>query len=147
MLYYIISVLNEKRGPSRSPEVSPEADIVNMFLISVLLGKITSFLKLFYMHLNLSLFLFFSLVCLSYLRLTCVPEFFVPVHGQDDEDVAQDVPHDGEYQHAGQRSGHSRRRARPAAALVPGQTVGTVLMLELQIHLPSQGSGHTWEGE
>lgn len=81
-----------------------------------------------------------------YLRLTCVPEFFVPVHGQDDEDVAQDVHHDGEDQHAGQRSGHSRRLARPAAARVPGQTVGTVHMLELQIHLPSRCSAHTWGG-
>lgn len=100
------------------------------------------------MYLNFSFILFFfSVVRPLHLRLTCVPEFFVPVHGQDDEDVAQDVHHDGEDQHAGQRSGHSRRRARPAAALVPGQTVRSVVVLELQIHLPSRCSGHTWEGE
>lgn len=82
----------------------------------------------------------------SSVSLTCVPEFFVPVHGQDDEDVSQDVHHDGEDQHAGQRSGQSRRRALSAAARVPGQTLGTVLILELQIHLCSRWSGHTGGG-
>lgn len=81
-----------------------------------------------------SIFLF-SVVHLFPPRLTCVPEFFVPVHGQYDEDVPQDVHHDGEDQHAGQRSGQSRRRARSAAALVPGQTVRNVLILQPQIHL------------
>ena len=87
----------------------------------------------------------FSLVCLS---LTWIPQLFVPVHGQDDEDVAQDVYHDGEDQHAGQRSGHSRGRrkrrrsrrrrgggrgrrrrrrgAQSSVALIPGQTVRPV---------------------
>lgn len=75
--------------------------------------------------------------------LTCIPEFLVPVHGQDDEDVAQDVYHDGEDQHAGQRSGHSGGRgAQPAAALVAGQTVRPVPMLQLEIHVPSGRGGH-----
>lgn len=66
------------------------------------------------------------------LSLTCIPEFLVPVHGQDDEDIAQDVYHDGEDQHAGQRSGQSRGRgAQSAVALIPGQTVRPVYILQL----------------
>lgn len=66
------------------------------------------------------------------LSLTCVPELFVPVHGQDDEDIAQDVYHDGEDQHAGQRSGHSSGGgAQSAVALIPGQTVRPVHILHL----------------
>lgn len=58
------------------------------------------------------------------LLLTCIPELFVPVHGQDDEDITQYVYHDGEDQHAGQRCGHSSR----AVALIP---VGAVHILPL----------------
>lgn len=64
--------------------------------------------------------------------LTCVPEFFIPVHGQDDEDVAQDVHDDGEDQHAGQRCGHSAgRSAQVAAAVITGQTARPVHTLNL----------------
>lgn len=59
--------------------------------------------------------------------LTCIPEFFVPIHGQDDEDIAQDVYNDGEDQHAGQRSGHSTGGStKSVVAVINGQTVRPV---------------------
>lgn len=49
---------------------------------------------------------------------TCVPQLLVPIHGQDDQQVAQDVHHDGEDEDEGERVGHprgSKPRALPAA--------------------------------
>lgn len=67
-----------------------------------------------------------------FLSLTCIPEFFIPVHGQDDEDIAQDVHDDGEDQHAGQRSGHSTGGStQVAAAVITGQTVRPVHIFNL----------------
>lgn len=45
---------------------------------------------------------------------TCVPELLVPIHRQDDQQVAQDVHHDGEDEDAGQR-GCQPRGLRPRA--------------------------------
>lgn len=43
------------------------------------------------------------------MRLTCVPELFVPIDGEDDQQVAQDVHHDGEDEEAAQSCGDPRR--------------------------------------
>lgn len=74
--------------------------------------------------------------------LTCIPKLFIPVHGQDDENVAQDVDHDRKDQHAGQRSGQSGRGAQSGAALVPGQTSWAVQLPSLETHLPSGPGNH-----
>lgn len=42
-------------------------------------------------------------------RLTCVPELLVPIHGEDDQEVAQDVNNDGEDEEAPQSCGDPRR--------------------------------------
>lgn len=76
------------------------------------------------------------------LPLTCIPELFVPIHGQDNQHVPEDVHHDGEDQHAGQRSGHpAGGSAELAAALIP-RAVRSVHIFHLQIHLPSRCNGH-----
>lgn len=41
--------------------------------------------------------------------LTCVPELLVPIHGEDDQEVAQDVNDDGEDEEASQSCGDPRR--------------------------------------
>ena len=43
--------------------------------------------------------------------LTCVPELLVPVHGEDDQQVPQDVHHDGEDEEAAQSCGDPGRAA------------------------------------
>lgn len=44
--------------------------------------------------------------------LTCVPELLIAVHGEDDQQVAQDVDHDGENEEAAQSCGDPRRAAQ-----------------------------------
>lgn len=34
--------------------------------------------------------------------ITCIPELLVPEHGEDDQEVSEDVHHDGEDEHGGQ---------------------------------------------
>lgn len=41
--------------------------------------------------------------------LTCVPELLVPIHGEDDQEVAQDVNDDSEDEEAPQSCGNPRR--------------------------------------
>lgn len=60
--------------------------------------------------------------CLAPGAPTCVPQLLVPIHGQDDQEVAQDVHHDGEDEDEGQRGGQPRG-ARPR---IPS-TVGHLL--------------------
>lgn len=43
--------------------------------------------------------------------LTCVPELLVPVHGENNQQVAKYVDHDGEDEHAPQSAGKPRRAA------------------------------------
>lgn len=76
------------------------------------------------------------------LLLTCVPELFVPIHGEDDQHISEDVHHDGEDQHAGQRSGHSTGGSAQLAAALISPAVRSVRIPYLQIHLPSGCSGH-----
>lgn len=43
------------------------------------------------------------------LWLTCVPELLVAIHGEDHQEVTQDVNDDGEYEEAPQSCGNPRR--------------------------------------
>lgn len=52
-------------------------------------------------------------------RLTCVSELLIPVHGDNNQQVAQYVDHDGEDEHAPQSAGKPRRTAE--CELVRGQ--------------------------
>lgn len=66
--------------------------------------------------------------------LTCIPELFVPKHRENDEHIPQDVNHNSEDQHAGQRCGHSDRGALCTVAGILGQTIHTTRVC-LQIHV------------
>ena len=57
--------------------------------------------------------------CLAPGALTCVPQLLVPTHGQDDQEVAQDVHHDGEDEDEGQRGGQPRG-SRPRVPSIVG---------------------------
>lgn len=52
------------------------------------------------------------------LDLTCVPELLVAVHGEDDQQVAQDVHHDGEDEKAAQSCGDPRRAVQDGVTRV-----------------------------
>lgn len=55
------------------------------------------------------------LCCFSsvlFLFLTCVPELLVAIHGEDNQQVAQDVHHDGEDEKTAQSCGDPRRAAQ-----------------------------------
>lgn len=48
--------------------------------------------------------------------LTCVPELLVPIHGEDDQEIAQDVNDDGEDEEASQSCGDPRRAVQDGVA-------------------------------
>lgn len=63
MLYYIISVMNEKRGPFRTPEVTLiRADITNLFVKHRFWLNRNFIFQVIYTYLSLSFFFFVLLM-------------------------------------------------------------------------------------
>lgn len=70
-------------------------------------------------RLNIPSLFFFFYFFLFFLPggLTCVPELLVPIDGEDDQQVPQDVHHDGEDEKAAQSCGDPRRVAQRSGAV------------------------------
>lgn len=70
--------------------------------------------------------------------LTCVSELLIPAHGENHQQVAKDVDHDGEDEHAPQSAGEPRRAAE--GELVRGQRGNVRSCAAICVHLKAHFS-------
>lgn len=78
-------------------------------------------------------------------RITCVPQLLVAVHGEDDQQVPQQVHHDGEDEDGGQGGGDPGRAARGVLGRRVPRQDGAVQDGAVRSH-PAPGPGRAARG-